>query len=212
MKTLNFVNHPKETNKLVTNPDQQVIKRTLMKAVVAKASPTSLTKCLNLHSVLNRKYPGEFRGRKFIQEYKTNHQSNINPKNNPKNYDHSHVRDDAGVNCSHATYTNIEETKTRKIVMILTSSHGKDAPLGVYVGKLDAVKAEGSFIPLKDFVTKEPLLDSHGNLIPNPNKGGQYVAVSPNPRVVKKIWNTKCLMMIQYNNIWINMKISLEHT
>ena len=45
-----------------------------------------------------------------------------------------------------------------------------------YVEKLSLIKAERSFTPWKD-KKGNLILDSKGNMQPDPDKGGQYVAV-----------------------------------
>ena len=91
-----------------------------------------------------------------------------------------------GLTKHQATHVNIEETATKKVVAIFTSSKGKNADPTIHFEKLDPVKYDGTFTPLKDPITKQINVGPDGKPIPDPVKGGQYIAVLKNPRIICK--------------------------
>jgi len=122
-------------------------------------------------SVCHRNYPGDFKGRVWEKNFKY-----------PTNL---HKRDDLGLTEHQATHINIEHTATETITMIFTSAKSSKDP-NVYIEKLSPIKADGSFTPMKDPKTGKLVHDVNGNVIPDPNKGGQYVAVLVTPRKLGK--------------------------
>lgn len=89
-----------------------------------------------------------------------------------------------GLTPHECTHDNIQDTATGKIEGLLTSSQNKDGNSPAIYDKISSVKCNGSFTPLKDSKTKQSILDKEGNPIPDPNKGGQYMATYPTPRKV----------------------------
>jgi exoribonuclease R len=103
---------------------------------------------------------------------------NWDPKFKGENAEHS--RDDMGLSKHQATHTGVQDSKTKNIVGIFTSSSGKTANPTVHFEKIDAMKFDGSFTPKKDPQTKQPMVDAQGQLVPDPQKGGQKIAIPPN--------------------------------
>jgi hypothetical protein len=89
-----------------------------------------------------------------------------------------------GLTPHECTHDNIQDTTTGKIEGLLTSAQNKDGNSPAIYDKISSVKCNGSFTPLKDSKTKQSILDKEGNPIPDPNKGGQYMATYPTPRKV----------------------------
>lgn len=98
-------------------------------------------------------------------------------------------RDKQGISWHEGSHIILYDDMTDKLVGLLTSSHGKNLPPGVYIAKVSAEKYDGTFISLKDPndpTKKIALLDIDGNKIPDPNKGGQYLAVFPLQRTISE--------------------------
>lgn len=143
-----------------------MLSRAKMFAERATANYSSKINFKNSINIQKRDYA--YQGRKWDQYMKY--------PSNP------HIRDDINLLEHQATHINIEHTETETIVMILTSSKGLNCTdNNIHFEKLSAIKADGSFTPLKD-KKGNLILDSNGNLQPDPNKGGQYVAVLKYPR------------------------------
>ena len=66
----------------------------------------------------------------------------------------------------------VQHLESRKIVGILSSCEGKKG--GFSSVKLNSIKVNGSFIPMKDKLSNEIIKDSTGKMLPDPNKGGQF--------------------------------------
>lgn len=146
----------------------KIYKRTMLKFIgeTINAGKIQLDKLVRA-SVPKSNYAGEFRPRVWDKKLKY-----------PLN---EHERDDLGLTEHQAVHINIEHTDTEVITMILTSAHKSKNP-NVYIEKLSSVKADGSFTPLKNPQTGKLEIDANGHLIPDPNKGGQYIAVLITPR------------------------------
>lgn len=143
----------------------------MLRSVINQSVNLSLARSLSLNAI-NGKYAGQYRG--IIWDPAL------------KNKDAKHTRDDMGLTQHQATHVNIQDTKTKKVVAIFTSSSGKNADPLAHFEKLDATKYDGSFTPQVDPKTKQVLLDANENPIPDPKKGGQYVAVLSQERTIKK--------------------------
>lgn len=89
------------------------------------------------------------------------------------------------------THTLIEETTNGNIVFLATSSKGLASTKGPF-HKLSPEKMDGTFVPRLNPITKDPLMDDYGYPIPNPNKGGQYIAVLDTKRKLEKDMEHKC--------------------
>ena len=81
------------------------------------------------------------------------------------------------LNQHETTHTNIVDQKTNKIRVILTSFHGNKPTPNVTYHYLKFIKTNGSFTPLIDPTTKQPIKNAAGNLILDPQKSEQWVAV-----------------------------------
>ena len=57
---------------------------------------------------------------------------------------------------------------------MFTSAQNKDGSSPITFDKIAPVKMNGTFTPLKDSITQKLILDTQGNEIPDPNKGGQW--------------------------------------
>ena len=125
----------------------------------------------NYQPISHRNYPGEFKGRVWDKNLK--HPINLHDRNN------------LGLTEHQATHINIEHTETETITMIFTSAKCSKDP-NVHIEKLSSIKVNGSFIPMKDSKTGKLIYDIKGNLVPDENKGGQYVAVLITPRKLGK--------------------------
>jgi hypothetical protein len=74
-----------------------------------------------------------------------------------------------------ATHANILDVKNKTVVGIFTSAKKNKDPTGETFQKLSSTKYDGSFVPLKD-ANGKLITDINGCSVPNPNKGGQFVA------------------------------------
>lgn len=134
------------------------IKRTLMKSIAGSlyARATHVTK-FNPNLVSKR---GD-----------TRHMAIIPKKFQPSfSKEKCHDRDQQDISWHEGSHVILYDDKTNKVVGLLTSSHGKDLPPGVYHAKISSEKYDNSFIPLKGIDPKDPkkkidLLDSNGNKI-----------------------------------------------
>jgi len=91
-----------------------------------------------------------------------------------------------GISKHEATHCNIEDRKTKTVRAILTSAKGNNAPPGTTFDKLSSVKYDGTYVALKNKETKQTVLDNNGNVVPDPQKGGQYMATLQTSRKVMK--------------------------
>lgn len=83
------------------------------------------------------------------------------------------------------THDNIRDTKTKKLEGIFTSAQNKENNSPVIFDKIDPIKKNGTFTPLKD-KAGVILYDEHGYEIPDPKKGGQWMATFPQARKLNK--------------------------
>lgn len=79
------------------------------------------------------------------------------------------------------THITIEDIKSQKIVAIFTSSQGNKKISNVTFEKVSPIKHDGSYTPILNKLTKEPLMDDYGYTIPNEKKGGQFIVTLANP-------------------------------
>ena len=119
-----------------------------------------------------RHYPGEFKGRRYDK---------LTPDEERR----------LNLTQHETSHSNIEEVATRRVVMIATSSQGKNYPKGSF-HRISSDKINGSYTPLCNSTTKKPCMDDYGFTIPSPYKGGQYVAILETPRTVEKDVEHKC--------------------
>lgn len=111
-----------------------------------------------------------------------------------------HPGNDLNLTQHEVTHLNIENTITKKVIGLLTSSKGNKADPKAYFEKVDVTKYEGSFTGVKDPITKQPILDSTGKMIPDPNAGGQYVAIFPRPRKYGKDAQARTRIVTEHQN------------
>jgi len=114
-----------------------------------------------------RGYPGEFRARKWVTNLDSNQERRL------------------GLTQHETTHSLIEEVKTGRITMLASSSKGLKAPNGPFQ-KISYDKMDGTCIPKVHEVTNQPLMDDFGYFIPDPNKGGQRIAIFVTPRKINK--------------------------
>lgn len=143
-----------------------ILKRTLMRAAPRTTQVVSRT-CLQpryLNEGPRRYYPGErriIRYRKDMSE---------------------HDRKRLGLTEHEINHDNVQNTSTGNVEGLLTSSQNKNGKSPVAYDKVDSVKLNGTFIPLTDPKTKQPILGENGQLTPDPNKGGQWMSTYKQPR------------------------------
>ena len=142
---------------------QLIIKRFMLRSILKQSAKITSYTTDNPYLLTHRNYPGQY----CIREWR--------PKIKQKK--DQHEINDLNLTKHQLTHKNIEETNTGIIRAIFTSCTDFE--------KLDPVKVDGSFIPLKD-KTGKTFLNTQGNPIPDPNKGGQYIAVLETPRKVGK--------------------------
>lgn len=124
----------------------------------------TINNSLGLH---NRTYPGEFK------IYRWN--NNLTPDEKRR----------LGLTQHEDTHYNIKETKTNRVIMLGTSAKQVKHP-EVETYKISTEKINGSYISVLNPITKQPLMDDYGYLVPNLEKGGQYIAVLGTPRKISQ--------------------------
>lgn len=150
---------------------KHIIKRYMFRTTAQAALNTSLIRP-TIFNAVSCKYAGQYRARRWDSQLKSK--------------ESEHTRNDMNLSLHQASHVNIENIQTKKIVAIFTSSSGKKADPQAHFEKLDPVKYDGSYIPKIDAKTKQPIINTEGKTIPDPDKGGQYVAVLSYERQIKK--------------------------
>jgi hypothetical protein len=118
-------------------------------------------------TILQRDYAGKFKASRIRTSLTDNEKQRL------------------GITQHEAKHLNVIYQKTEKVEGILTSvqNKNKNAAGGSFY-KIDSVKVNGTFTPKIDPNTKKPVFDTDGNTVPNPDKGGQYMATLSTPRQV----------------------------
>lgn len=94
-----------------------------------------------------------------------------------KSYSYKEPINNANNSQEHVNLGITQHEATHKNILDVTTGNKLANNNNVSFEKLDAIKMDGSFTPQKDPKTGAPILDANGNLMPDPQKGGQYIAM-----------------------------------